>query len=83
MQCCPKLFSKTKKGSKAMIEYVTLAKRLSSFASLWQIWHFAQAINKLRKGVIRKIMRVFKTYMHCKCFDTWGQSISMMSCQFS
>lgn len=37
-----------------MIEYVTLAKGLTFFASLWQIWHFAQAINKLRKGVIRK-----------------------------
>lgn len=44
---------------------------------------FAQAIGKLPKESIRKIIREEKTDKHCKGYDTWSQFISMMFCQFS
>ena len=44
---------------------------------------FAQAINKLPKESIRKIVRDSKTDKHSKGYDTWSQFISMMFCQFS
>ncbi len=44
---------------------------------------FAQAIGKLPKEKIRKIIRDSKTDKHCKGYDTWSQLISMMLCQFS
>ncbi len=44
---------------------------------------FAQAINKLLKESIRKIIRDSKTDKHSKGYDTWSQFISMMFCQFS
>ena len=44
---------------------------------------FAQAIGKLPKEKIRKIIRDSKTDKHCKGYDTWSQLISMMFCQFS
>ena len=44
---------------------------------------FAQAISKLPKEIIRKIIREAKTDKHCKGYDTWSQFISIMLCQFS
>lgn len=44
---------------------------------------FAQAIGKLPKENIRKIIREEKTDRHSKGYDTWSQFISMMFCQFS
>ena len=44
---------------------------------------FAQAIGKLPKECIRKIIREEKTDKHSKGYDTWSQFISMMFCQFS
>lgn len=44
---------------------------------------FAQAIGKLPKGNIRKIIRESKTDKHCKGYNIWSLFISMMSCQFS
>ena len=44
---------------------------------------FAQAIGKLPKECIRKIIREEKTGKHSKGYDTWSQFISMMFCQFS
>lgn len=44
---------------------------------------FAQAINKLPKESIRKIIRQAGTDKHSKGYDTWSQLISMMFCQFS
>ena len=44
---------------------------------------FAQAISKLPKENIRKIIRQAKTDKHCKGYNTWSQFISMMFCQFS
>ena len=44
---------------------------------------FAQAIGKLPKENIRKIIRQAKTDKHCKGYSTWSQFISMMFCQFS
>ena len=44
---------------------------------------FAQAIGKLPKENIRKIIHEEKTDKHCKGYDTWSQFISMMFCQFS
>ena len=44
---------------------------------------FAQAIGKLPKENIRKIIRQAKTDKHCKGYNTWSQFISMMFCQFS
>ena len=44
---------------------------------------FAQAINKLPKENIKKIIREAQTDKHSKGYDTWSQLISMMFCQFS
>ena len=44
---------------------------------------FAQAIGRLPKESIRKIIREEKTDKHSKGYDTWSQFISMMFCQFS
>lgn len=44
---------------------------------------FAQAIGKLPKECIRKIIREEKMDKHSKGYDTWSQFISMMFCQFS
>ena len=44
---------------------------------------FAQAIGKLPKEKIRKIIRDSKADKHSKGYDTWSQLISMMFCQFS
>ena len=44
---------------------------------------FAQAIGRLPKEIIRKIIREEKTDKHSKGYDTWSQFISMMFCQFS
>lgn len=44
---------------------------------------FAQAIGKLPKECIRKIIREEKTDKHSKGYDTWSQFISMMFCRFS
>lgn len=44
---------------------------------------FAQAINKLPKENIRKIIKNSGTDKYCKGYDTWSQLISMMFCQFS
>ena len=44
---------------------------------------FAQAIGRLPKEIIRKIIREEKTDKHSKGYDTWIQFISMMFCQFS
>ena len=44
---------------------------------------FAQAIGRLPKECIRKIIREEKTDKHSKGYDTWSQFISMMFCQFS
>lgn len=44
---------------------------------------FAQAIGKLPKEKIRKIIRESGTDKHCKCYDTWSQFVSMMFSQFS
>ena len=44
---------------------------------------FAQAIGRLPKECIRKIIREEKTDKHSKGYDTWNQFISMMFCQFS
>jgi hypothetical protein len=44
---------------------------------------FAQAIGKLPKENIRKIIREAKTDKHCKGYNTWSQFLSMMFCQFS
>ena len=47
------------------------------------ITFFAQAIGRLPKECIRKIIREEKTDKHSKDYDTWSQFISMMFCQFS
>lgn len=44
---------------------------------------FAQAIGKLPKENIRKIIRTAGTDKHCKVYDTWSQLVSMVFCQFS
>jgi hypothetical protein len=44
---------------------------------------FAQAIGKLPKEKIRKIIRESGTDKHCKGYDTWSQFVSMMFSQFS
>lgn len=44
---------------------------------------FAQAIGRLPKESIRKIIREAKTDKHSKGYDTWSQFVSMMFCQFS
>lgn len=44
---------------------------------------FAQAIGKLPKEKIRKIIRESGTDKHCKCYDTWSHFVSMMFSQFS
>ncbi len=44
---------------------------------------FAQAIGKLQKGNIRKIIRTAGTDKHCKEYDTWSQLVSMVFCKFS
>ena len=44
---------------------------------------FAQAIGRLPKECIRKIIREEKTDKHSKGYNTWSQFISMMFCQFS
>ncbi len=44
---------------------------------------FAQAISKIPKENIRKIIRQAKTDKHCKGYSTWSQFVSMMFCQFS
>ncbi|MBB6275930.1 DUF4372 domain-containing protein [Porphyromonas circumdentaria] len=44
---------------------------------------FAQAIGKLPKEKIRKIIRQSGTDKHCKGYDTWSQFVSMMFSQFS
>lgn len=44
---------------------------------------FAQAIGRLPKESIRKIIREEKTDKHSKGYDTWSLFISMMFCQFS
>ena len=44
---------------------------------------FAQAIGKLPKENIRKIIRTAGTDKHCKGYDTWSQLVSMVFCQFS
>ena len=47
------------------------------------ITFFAQAIGRLPKECIRKIIREEKTDKHSKGYDTWSQFISMMFCQLS
>ena len=44
---------------------------------------FAQAIGKLPKENIRKIIRQAKTDKHCKGYTSWSQFVRMMFCQFS
>ena len=44
---------------------------------------FAQAIGKLPKEKIRKIIRESGTDKHCKGYDTWSQFVSIMFSQFS
>ncbi|KGN78453.1 transposase, partial [Porphyromonas cangingivalis] len=44
---------------------------------------FAQAIGKLPKEKIRKIIRESGTDKHCKGYDTWSLFVSMMFSQFS
>ena len=44
---------------------------------------FAQAIGKLPKEKIRKIIRESGTDKHCQGYDTWSQFVSMMFSQFS
>lgn len=44
---------------------------------------FAQAIGKLPKEKIRKIIRESGTDKHCKGYDTWSQFVCMMFSQFS
>ncbi|WP_278846613.1 IS4 family transposase, partial [Porphyromonas gulae] len=44
---------------------------------------FAQAIGKLPKEKIRKIIRESGTEKHCKGYDTWSQFVSIMFSQFS
>lgn len=44
---------------------------------------FAQAIAKLPKEGIRKIIKTAGTDKHCKGYNTWSQFISMVFCQFS
>lgn len=44
---------------------------------------FAQAIGKLPKEKIRKLIRESGTDKHCKGYDTWSQFVSMMFSQFS
>lgn len=47
------------------------------------ITFFAQAIAKLPKESIRKIIKSAGTDKHCKGYDTWSQFVSMVFCQFS
>ncbi|KGO00440.1 hypothetical protein HR11_00720 [Porphyromonas macacae] len=59
---------------------VTLVKSANSSTSFITV--FAQAIGKLRKEKIRKIIRASGTDKHCKSYYTWSQFIGMMFSQF-
>ncbi len=77
------LNKKQKNEVNAKAEFTTLAKRTTSFTSIANITLFAQAIGKLPKENIRKIIREEKTDKHCMGYNTWSQFISMMFCKFS
>ena len=77
------LNKKQKNEVNAKAEFTTLAKRTPSFTSIANITLFAQAIGKLPKENIRKIIREEKTDKHCRGYNTWSQFISMMFCKFS
>ena len=77
------LNKKQKNEVNAKAEFTTLAKRTTSFTSIANITLFAQAIGKLPKENIRKIIREEKTDKHCRGDNTWSQFISMMFCKFS
>lgn len=77
------LNKKQKNEVNAKAEFTTLAKRTTSFTSIANITLFAQAIGKLPKENIRKIIREEKTDKHCSGYNTWSQFISMMFCKFS
>lgn len=77
------LNKKQKNEVNAKAEFTTLAKRTTSFTSIANITLFAQAIGKLPKENIRKIIREEKTDKHCRGYNTWSQFISMMFCKFS
>lgn len=77
------LNKKQKNGVNAKAEFTTLAKRTTSFTSIANITLFAQAIGKLPKENIRKIIREEKTDKLCSGYNTWSQFISMMFCKFS
>lgn len=77
------LNKKQKNEVNAKAEFTTLAKRTTSFTSIANITLFAQAIGKLPKENIRKIIREEKTDKHCNGYDTWSLFISIMFCQFS
>ena len=77
------LNKKQKNEVNAKAEFTTLAKRTTSFTSIANITLFAQAIGKLPKENIRKIISEEKTNKHCNGYDTWSLFISMMFCQFS
>lgn len=77
------LNKKQKNEVNAKAEFTTLAKRTTSFTSIANITLFAQAIGKLPKENIRKIISEEKTDKHCRGYNTWSQFISMMFCQFS
>ena len=59
------LNKKQKNEVNAKAEFTTLAKRTTSFTSIANITLFAQAIGKLPKENIRKIIREEKTDKHC------------------
>ncbi len=77
------LNKKQKNEVNAKAEFTTLAKRTTTFTSIANITLFAQAIGKLPKENIRKIIREEKTDKHCRGYNTWSQFISMMFCKFS
>lgn len=57
--------------------------RLLNLLPMAKLTLFAQAIAKLPKEKIRKIIREAGTDKHSKGYNTWSQLISMMFCQFS
>lgn len=68
------LNKKQKNEVNAKAEFTTLAKRTTSFTYIANITLFAQAIGKLPKENIRKIISEEKTDKHCRA-TTLGVSL--------
>lgn len=83
-QYCPKRFQEKMKKEVMLRQNFYLSKENHLFLlPMANITLFAQAIGKLPKENLRKIIREEKTDRHSKGYDTWSQFISMMFCQFS